>query len=379
MSTDFDPQLRRARATIVASLAAVLLTSFTLPALGLFYEPAAWRVVLGAVGILLFVTTQTGALYTVMATSLNATVRRRWLWAFAAAAVLSVPLVAPVGDDRWATWAWVGGSIAGSLPLLLRLRPALLMIVVVFGASALVADLSGSSVGKYLLITASVGLTIAAMGGLPAWLWTLLVAAQQGRDAQGKLAAIEERLRFARDVHDLLGHSLSVIALKAELAERLAAGDPARASKEAAEVRRLAASALDEVREAVHGYRTVDLRDHATAVAQVLRSSGIRCTVTVPTSQLPGEVARLFVPVLREASTNVLRHSKAQWCTIDIVEDGTKVRMTVSNDGAGAARPDRHSHGLRGLGDRLADAGGTLRTSEEDGVFNLEVTAPVHA
>jgi two-component system sensor histidine kinase DesK len=91
-----------------------------------------------------------------------------------------------------------------------------------------VAWWTGGSVVRYALITASIGLSVAAMSGLPAWLWDLLTQAQAGRAAQARLATTQERLRFARDVHDLLGHNLSVIALKAELAARLAPVDAER-------------------------------------------------------------------------------------------------------------------------------------------------------
>ncbi len=214
------------------------------------------------------------------------------------------------------------------------------------------------------------------MSGLPVWLWDLLAQAQAGRAAQARLATTEERLWFAPDVHDLLGHNLSVIALKAELAACLAPVELERAAGEAAEVQRLAASALAELREAVHGYRAVDLREQLSAVAQVLRSSGVRCTVTQPPGELPSEIAIQLAPVLREASTNVLRHSRASWCTIEIVRQGSEVRMIVANDGATGAGPDRYSFGLRGLADRLADVGGALHTWDENGVFTLEATVP---
>jgi two-component system, NarL family, sensor histidine kinase DesK len=77
---------------------------------------------------------------------------------------------------------------------------------------------------------------------------------------------------------------------------------------------------------------------------------------------------------LREASTNMLRHSQATWCTIDVTRDSEEVRMTVANDGAGAAKADRYSSGLSGLADRLAEAGGRLRTTQDDGVFTLQAT-----
>jgi two-component system sensor histidine kinase DesK len=173
-------------------------------------------------------------------------------------------------------------------------------------------------------------------------------------------------------VHDLLGHNLSIIALKAELVSRLALVDGKRASREADEVRALAAAALTEMREVVHGYRRVDLRDQVLAVAQVLRSSGVRCTVTQPEEDLPPELAAPLVSVLREAATNVMRHSKADWCTIEVVHEGASARLTVVNDGARDSGADDYSSGLRGLADRLSDAGGSLRTWKKDGMFTLE-------
>lgn len=372
-----DPRLRRARIATLASLGTALLTSLMLPGIGLLFESSAAWTAVGALGILAVVAAQAGALYAVVTPWLARAVRHRLVAGFGAAALLSVPLVGPVGDE-WETWAWLGGSIAGTVPLLARGRSAVRVtagaVVVTLGAGVGVARWTGASVGDYALVMVSVGLAVAAMSGLPLWMWDLLVQAQAGRAAQARLAATEERLRFARDVHDLLGHSLSVIALKAELAARLAPVDAERAGQEAAEVRRLAASALTEMREIVHGYRAVDLRDQLTAVAGVLRSSGVRCTIVQPDGELPSQIAAQLAPVLREASTNVLRHSRADWCRIEITRDGDEVRMTVANDGATGAGPDRHSFGLRGLAERLAETGGVLRDRCEDGVFTLEAT-----
>ena len=371
-----DPQLRRARLATLAALSTALLTSLIMPGIGLLFENRALWIVLGALGIVAFVAAQAGALYAVVTPWLTETSRHRLLTAFVAASVLSVPLVGPVGADQWETWAWLGGSIAGSAPLLVRRRPAALAAVATLLVAVGVAWWTGGVPAEYALITLGIGLSVAAMSGLPAWLWDLLAQAQAGRAAQARLATTQERLRFARDVHDQLGHNLSVIALKAELAARLAPVDPERAAGEAAEVQRLAASALTEIREAVHGYRAVDLREQLTAVAQVLRSSGVRCTVTHPAGELPPEIAIQLAPVLREASTNVLRHSKAGWCTIEITRQGNEVQMIVANDGAAGAGSDRYSFGLRGLAERLADAGGTLHTRNENGVFTLEATVP---
>jgi signal transduction histidine kinase len=369
-----DPRLRWPRLATLAYLAMSVLTSLLMPGIGVFGETDRWWAVLGAVGILAFSAAQGAVLYAVVTPWLTEPARHRLVAGFAVAAVASVPLVGPVGSDDWATWAWLGASIVGTGPLLLGRWAAAAAAVATTAVSAGVGWWTGGPIANYVIITAGIGLSIAAVSWLQVWFWDLLVQAQQGRTAQARLSAFEERLRFAQDVHDLLGHSLTVIALKAELAARLAAVDAARAGREAAEVQRLAASALAEVREAVHGYRAVDLRDQLTAIAQILRSSGVRCTVTQPPGELAADIAVQLVPILREAGTNILRHSRAAWCTIDITQDGDQVRMTMTNDGTAEARPDTHSFGLRGLADRLAAANGQLRTNISNGVFTLEAT-----
>ncbi|MEO3778879.1 histidine kinase [Micromonospora sp. B11E3] len=369
-----DSRLRLPRLATLAYLAMSVLTSMFMPGIGVFGESDSRWFVLGAVGVLLFGAAHGAALYTVVTPWLTEPARRRLLAGFGIASVGSVPLVGPAGSDDWSTWAWLGASIVGAVPLLLRRWAAGAAMLAATVVSAAVAWCTRGSVAHYVAVTAGIGLGVAAVNWLQVWFWDLLVQAQQGRAAQARLSVTEERLRFAQDVHDLLGHSLSVIALKTELAARLAPVDAERAGREAGEVQRLAASALTEVREAVHGYRTIDLHEQLAATVQVLRSCGVRCTVTQPPGELAPDVAFQLVPVLREASTNVLRHSRATWCTIDITEEGDEVRMTVTNDAAAGARPDRHSFGLRGMADRLAAAHGRLRTATTDGVFTLEAT-----
>ncbi|WP_328993287.1 histidine kinase [Kribbella sp. NBC_01245] len=227
------------------------------------------------------------------------------------------------------------------------------------------------------VIAASIGLTILATAVLPLRLWTLLVQARAGREARARLAVSEERLRFARDVHDLLGHQLTVIALKAELAARLAGVDAERSAREASDAQHLAASALTDVRRAVEGYRAVDLGDQLDATASVLREAGIRPEIGGDALDgLSGEAATQLALVLREACTNVMRHSSATWCKIDVSRNATEVRMTITNDGAraGSSKP---GYGLRGATERLAAVGGTLDVESRDGLFKLDVGIPV--
>ncbi|WFE99425.1 histidine kinase [Micromonospora sp. WMMD964] len=372
-----DRRLLRARQATLLSLALGMWATVLLPAVGLTREPDAGRVALGVVGILAFAATQTAVLYAAVTPWLAQRWRRRAQLGLAVVAVLTVPLVAPVAAGVWPTWAWLGASLVGMAPLVVRLPGALAVTAGALLVSAAVALWTGGSVGRSLAVTGGVGVGVAAVNRFQVWFWDLLVEARQGQAAQGRLAAAEERLRFARDVHDLLGHGLTVIALKAELAARLAPVDPVRAGREAAEVQRLAASALAEVRESVHGYRVVDLGEQVVAVAEVLRSCGVRCTVPPAPVDLPQPAASELAAVLREASTNVLRHSRAEWCRIHIDREKDVARMTVTNDGADDGGPDEHSHGLRGLADRLAAAGGELRVRRQDAVFTLEATVPV--
>ncbi|WP_431943051.1 sensor histidine kinase [Micromonospora marina] len=373
-----DHRLRRARRVTLLSLATNVWTTVLLPVVGLAREPGPVRVALGAAGLLAFTAAQIAVLHAAVTPWLPVPARRRRHAALIVAALLSLPLLGPVAAGSWPTWAWLGASLVGMTPLLFRPVVAAVAAAGVLAVSAAVTALTGGSPSRALLVTGVVGVGIAALTWIQVWFWDLLVEARQGQAAQARLAAAEERLRFARDVHDLLGHDLTVIALKAELAERLAPRDAGRAAREAAEARRLAGSALTRVRAVVHGYRAVDLAEQAAAVGEVLRSSGVRTTVVPPAGEVPAPVAADLAAVLREAGTNVLRHSRAGWCRIEITREDGVVTVTVSNDGVrDDGGPDRLSGGLRGLADRLAPAGGRVRTEAADGVFSLVASVPV--
>jgi two-component system, NarL family, sensor histidine kinase DesK len=381
--TGADPRLGRARAAVLGSLVVSVSSTVIWPGIGVvrFEARPLWQV-LGGIGILAVSVTQATALYVAATPGLAERTRRRYIGAFLVATIGSVPLAAPVatqGEEGWDTWAWLGAAVVASVPLLMDTARAAVTAVLATGLSAAIGAFTGGSSTTFALITAGMGVSLLAIHGLPVVLWHLVLEARDGREARARLAITEERLRFARDVHDLLGHHLSVIALKAELAQRLVAVDPERAGREAGEVRELAAAALAEMREVVHGYRAVDLGAQLDAVARVLGSSGVLCTVTGNPGPLPDIVATGLAATVREAGTNVLRHSRAKWCRIDLVRGVDEVRLTVANDGAGDPRPDAHSSGLQGLSDRLAASGGRLRTDVADGVFTLDAVLPVHA
>lgn len=253
-----EQRLQRARFVTLASLAITAWTSLIMPGAGLFRESRPLWIWLGGLGILLFAAGQSGALYAAVTPWLPKRTRRRLIVAFGAATVASVGLAGPLSGGRWATWAWLAASVIGTAPLLVRRRWLAVVLAATLAVTVGVASWTGGSIPGHLIIAAGVGSGVAAFNGLQVWFWDLLVQAEQGRAAEARLAATEERLRFARDVHDLLGRDLSVIALKAELAARLAPVDAVRAGQEASAVRRLAAEALTEWRDVVRGYGVVD-------------------------------------------------------------------------------------------------------------------------
>ncbi|MEV8637080.1 sensor histidine kinase [Streptosporangium sp. NPDC051023] len=211
------------------------------------------------------------------------------------------------------------------------------------------------------------------------WFWKVARSAEEVKEARARLAVTEERLRFSRDLHDLVGHSLSAIAVKSEVAVKLSGIDAERAAAEMDEVRGLAREALKEIRTAVRGYRTVDLDAELRSMVAVLEAGGIRCTLEVPGERIPEELATLLAWVVREGTTNVLRHSSATGCRIAIVlREGTAV-LEMTNDGVARAH-GRGGTGLAGLSERVTAAGGVLTAGAGTGgagEFRLRATVPL--
>ena len=209
----------------------------------------------------------------------------------------------------------------------------------------------------------------------------------EAREEIAHLAAFEavaaERLRFARDLHDLLGHSLSLITLKSELAGRLLPADPDRAATEIADVERVARQSLREVREAVAGYRQPGLNAELDAARELLAAAGIDANIDATADLLPPAIDGVLAWTVREGVTNVIRHSRARHCEIRITRDDGTIRAEVTDDGPGglaALPPETSGSGLSGLSERIAEQGGHLATAARDGDgFTLSVTLPLPA
>ncbi|WP_411761492.1 sensor histidine kinase [Streptomyces tunisiensis] len=206
------------------------------------------------------------------------------------------------------------------------------------------------------------------------------------REARRELArrvVEEERLRFSRDLHDLLGHTMSVIVVKSEAARRLVPLDTEAALAQVTDIEAVGRQALTEIREAVTGYREGSLDTELDRARSALTAAGV-VPVVRRSGPAPGvRTEALLGWVAREAVTNVVRHSGARRCEIAVEADGERARLTVTDDGdgarAGAADADAGGTGLRGLAERLAAADGTLRAGEgADGGFEVVAELPAH-
>ncbi|WP_078621850.1 sensor histidine kinase [Streptomyces sp. NRRL S-244] len=208
-----------------------------------------------------------------------------------------------------------------------------------------------------------------AMVGIRAMIRTTMEL-REARATVAQLAANEERLRMARDLHDLLGHSLSLITLKSELAGRMLPEHPEQAARQVADIEQVSRQALVDVREAVSGYRRPTLPGELAGARTALAAAGVVADLPAepvePVEDLPEEVESALAWSLREAVTNVVRHSGAQRCTVRLETRqtlaGRVVELSVADDGGGG--PAQAGNGLTGLTERLEAVGGTLSAGQ---------------
>jgi two-component system sensor histidine kinase DesK len=210
--------------------------------------------------------------------------------------------------------------------------------------------------------------------------WQLRIA----REEITRLAVTTERLRIARDLHDLLGHNLSLIALKSELARRLVSVAPERAIVEISDVENVARTTLQEVREAVSAYRQPTLKSELQAAQEILAAAGIAYRYDGDESMidsLPTTIEAVLSWTVREGVTNVIRHSRAHQCTIRVTRDAQEIGIEVIDDGVGVSSinsSDIEGNGLRGLAERVEKLGGRCEASPRvGGGFLLAVSVPL--
>ncbi|MEV8016212.1 histidine kinase [Streptomyces sp. NPDC086554] len=283
-------------------------------------------------------------------------------WSLAALLALAVVLSFAFGTAWLGLFVYVAVSAGAVLPM----RQAMWAIPAVTGvmvAIGLRTDSLGDLLGSLAVLTVLVGF---AMTGVRQLVRTT-IQLRQARATVAQLAANEERLRLARDLHDLLGHSLSLITLKSELAGRMLPDHPDKAAQQVADIEQVSRQALVDVREAVSGYRRRTLAGELAGARTALAAAGVEADVPLEApAELPGEEGEAALAwALREAVTNVVRHSGARRCTVEFTSrhtlEGPVVDLSVEDDGAGGsgAAP---GNGLTGLAERLEAVGGVLET-----------------
>ncbi len=220
------------------------------------------------------------------------------------------------------------------------------------------------------------GLIVAVANYFSAELSTKHAALVASQNEVRQMAAQAERERIARDLHDLLGHTLTVVAVKADLAARLVERDPVRAKAEMEDLQVTARTALADIRSAVTGMRRVALGAELAQARNALAAVDTALAVTGPDGVLPPAIEETIAMLLREGATNVVRHARASRCDVVIDVEPSSVRFTLSDDGVGG--DIREGNGLAGMRARVAAARGTLQVTGGNGT-RIEAILPLEA
>jgi two-component system sensor histidine kinase DesK len=197
----------------------------------------------------------------------------------------------------------------------------------------------------------------------------------QSQEEIRRLAATAERERIARDLHDILGHTLTLITVKAELAARLAERDAAAAAPEIRELEKISRDALRQVREAVGGYRSGGLSGELVNARVALDATRVQLSVDIDRSGCPAAHDDLFALVLREAITNIVRHSGARRCEVQLHQVGNAFHLTIHDDGRGGRI--REGNGIRGMRERLSSLDGNLHIDSHRRGTTLTAVLPI--
>ncbi|MFE7465893.1 sensor histidine kinase [Streptomyces sp. NPDC057499] len=318
-----------------------------------------WATAFGTLGLLTFV----GAylLLVLSRTPMDGDDRSAHAW-IAFLGALAVLLTLTLGTPWLVLFVYVAVSVGATLPLRTAgwLIPAVTAALVGLG---LTADHPREIITALVFPALLGGFS---MTGVRQLIRTT-IELREARATVAQLAANEERLRLARDLHDLLGHSLSLITLKSELAGRMLPGHPEQAAAQVADIEKVSRQALVDVRSAVTGYRRPTLPGELAGARTALAAAGITADVPAEAPDgIPQEPEEVLAWALREAVTNVVRHSGARRCTVALTPrqtlDGRVLELSVADDGVGPSGT-KPGNGLTGIGERLAAVDGTLITT----------------
>lgn len=291
--------------------------------------------------------------------------------------LLSMILVRDNGPDWGDLFIFTCAYIAGRLPTVRALLAiaALTLLIIAYGR---LGGVSWSALGQACIFVVAVGIvTVSLVRAI-----TASRELRLAREEITRLAVQTERTRIARDLHDLLGHNLSLIALKSELAGQLLKVAPERAATEIGDVEKTARATLQEVREAVASYRQPTLASELHAAEEILAAAGItyrREDDERMMNMLPPAIGAALSWAVREGVTNVIKHSRARRCVIRITSDKRTASIEITDDGTAAGSVvSSGGNGLRGLSERVAGLGGQIEAGPHiSGGFRLAVSIPI--
>ncbi|HET8841227.1 MAG TPA: histidine kinase [Ktedonobacteraceae bacterium] len=286
---------------------------------------------------------------------------------------LQVTIFSIIDDPAW-LWSFLGVSAmagvmlpmrrAGIVVVLLTLVPLLITIFTHGG----IEGINWWWLIALMLLVRGLGLDMIGVFRMGYAIRELHTA----RKALARMKVEEERLRLARDLHDLLGQTLSVITLKSELARNLITEDPARCAQELAEIEQVGRMTLREVRKTVAGYRQPRLASELDGARQLLEAAGIEHSIEKPPGELPQPLDAVLAWAVREGITNIIRHSRARYCLLRFAQDQGWIEVEMLNDREETETTDpqrfEQGSGLPGLRERVRKLGGTM----EAGPFLLE-------
>ena len=296
--------------------------------------------------------------------------QRTWARIPTGFAVLAIGFALHDCGGVWSVFAVYAASMVGfARPARLGLA-AVATIVLCVGVFGLALRSAPWDWGPAVFFGAIIGVVSVFLGTMQEHNAALAAAREESR----RLSVVAERERIARDLHDVLGHTLTLVAIKADLARKLIERDPAAARREVEEIHTAARAALADVRADVSGMRSTTLAAELSEARRALADAGIALTSETTNEPMPPQIETALAYVIREAATNVIRHSGARACRITLVREGADAALAITDDGRGGAIVE--GHGLTGMRQRLAALRGALEL-EADGGMHLRVRVPL--
>lgn len=291
--------------------------------------------------------------------------RREMHWPIAGI-VLVATLITPVNPGSIAMFAYAGFFIGYAY----RLRPYLIVMALLSALLILLYLLLDIKWNLFLVMGLPIVLGVSLLGRAEQAKLLHRLAEQQSEDEIKQLATIVERERIARDLHDILGHTLSSIILKADLAEKLLARQHTDAAQQQlSELSQIARDALSQVRQSVSGYKHQGLSAEITKLLSRLRDAGFQAVLTGDIPQLDARRETALILALTELVTNVIRHSKGDSCRLSFLQQGAEFTICLHDNGQNSEI--KEGNGILGLRERLAAIDATLALQQHDGVTAL--------